>query len=97
MYMMYLIRGCSGPEDEVPWEVCPREVESSSCHPSLPRRHHQQQLQQQEEDEPASTRKGLHLSLRSYEMRLRAYQLKFVCCVYSLLPLLPHLIYELSV
>jgi hypothetical protein len=79
--MVYLIRGCSGPEDEVPWEVFPREVESSSCHPALPWRH--QQEEEEEDDEPASTRRGLHMFLSPRRLRSvrlgRAWpELKFV-------------------
>ena len=64
----YLIRWCAGPKDEVPGEILPREVESSSRRRlAMPWRHKKQLERQEGEDVPADTRRGPHVSRVSNE------------------------------
>ena len=66
-FLSYLIRRCAGPKDEVPGEILPREVESSSRRLSLPWRHKKQLERQEGEDVPADTRRAPHVSRISSE------------------------------
>ena len=66
-FLSYLIRRCAGPKDEVPGEILPREVESSSRRLSLPWRHKKQLERQEGEEVPADTRRAPHVSRVSSE------------------------------
>ena len=67
-FLSYLIRRCAGPKDEVPGEILPREVESSSRRRlAMPWRHKKQLERQEGEDVPADTRRGPHVSRVSSE------------------------------